>query len=246
MCLHAISATMRLKSPSSNPLSQIPIREASANGNLYDWYHALIDESRYLLFQSNHSLYTSKLSFDATFSFIEVITAVITALALLCKYIMGTFVDLALLMTILTLWSPVCDLENLLKFTSFTNSKSLSTIIHTGDIAAKLSSSLNSKSETFQSTFKVPDLVIKRYESLCELSKLLNNGLGEVLVPFILEGVFTYAINFNDILFLGEFSHGVVVFSFYAIFLLILQMASSICRKVNTLLENEYSGNLLI
>lgn len=225
---------MRVRNPSSNPLSQIPNREATTNGKFNDWYHALVDESRYVLFQSNESLYISKLSFKASFSFIEVITAAITACALVCKYIMGTFVDVSLLMTILTLWSPACDLENLLKFTSFTDSKSLSTVIQTADIAAKLSSNLNNKLDTFQKNFKVPELVIKQYESLRELSKLLNNALGEALIPFIFEGVFTYAINFNDILFLGEFGQGVVVFSFYAMFILIMQMGSSICRKVNT------------
>lgn len=208
--------------PTAYPLSQIPNRTPSSNGKLFDFYHNLLAESKYIFFQANDTVYNNELLSPAAFSLVEGATATFTGVALASKFIMGTFSDIGLLMVVLTLWSPVIDFDKLLKttFDALENT--------TGGSAASVPIKITSSDACTTGT----DFVLESYNYLRQLSKLLNEAFSSVLIPFILEGVFTYAINFSDILFLGKLSQGIVVFSFYLIFFLILQTSSRICQKV--------------
>ncbi|CAL8089698.1 unnamed protein product [Orchesella dallaii] len=216
---NATIALLRLINPTTFPLSQIPENIDSENGFFLGWYKSLVNESNYVFFQ--YSPYEHQFPPNLTYSSFEVVSAGITLFSLLCKFIMGTYVDLYMFMNILTLWSRVTRFTNLMRSTSL--------VI---DALGSEEIEPTSKFGKWEIRKAEVEKVVVYYQSLQQLSKLINDAIGEALIPFIGEGIFTYAINLKDVLFLGTLSRGVVVCVFYSVFFMTLMASSSICRQV--------------
>ncbi|CAL8147015.1 unnamed protein product [Orchesella dallaii] len=78
--------------------------EKSDTDSFQDWYWSLVSESRYVFFLSTDH----EQQFEPRiFSHFHCILAGFTLLSLLTKFIMGVFVDIFLLMNVLTLWARV-------------------------------------------------------------------------------------------------------------------------------------------
>lgn len=225
--LGVLLAFSRLITPSAFPMSHGSVVSLK-------WYDQIVACMRDLFFlNDNVPLPTSHKGnivvplqrYNATHSASEIAGTAITSVFLFCKYIMGTFSDLGLLILIFTLWSPASDFENLLELQV--------------SMSMSMSSALNDeKSEIEDGKRKeVPcintDFIISFYEHLRELAKMINTGFGQLLLSSIAEAVFTYAINFNYIIFfMGSLPEGFVICSFYVLFLSILFVSGSICQKV--------------
>lgn len=177
-----------------------------------EWYQLLLIES-WVSFTENDSVVSYCPS--------KILIATATAFVLLNKFMLGALSDVLLASAVLTLWSPVGDFEQLLQSTSHHDLTEV-------DEPPILPLPIQNKKirNNFGTT------VVTRFEELRKLSKLLSYAIGGTLISFIGEGMFTYAINFNHILFAGTTSQSLVVIYFYVDYVLILLTASDICRKV--------------
>jgi len=190
-----IAFTRLLNVPSAKPLGMMDSLEITETGLLNDFRHNLWVETKYMFFVKNGIEQSSQ---------IGLMLQSLTALALVCKFIMGGFSDLFILMNVLTLHNRVGQFEEI----------------------------LDAKYPDVKLQKLQIDMVLTNYEALQELAKLINKSVGDVFIYFIGEGIFAYAMALRDILGLETVGRAVVLGFYDAIVVWILIAAASICRKV--------------
>jgi len=223
-----IISLLRLQFPSMLALSEVKSRDGIGDGFLSEWYNKLVTESKYIFFLQNHACYRHFLPSCNNSTMIpqsataDAVLAGVTLVALCCKFIMGSFGDLIILMYGFSLSSRVEIFTTTLQTRFWRDNNDDGD--GTNDTKRKFEMKL------WRST-KAEENIVKAYKSLQLLAKLLNEAVGDSLIFFIGEGVFEYAMNSNTLFLLD--SRGIVRAYFYGCFVWFIYTACGVSRKVS-------------
>ncbi|CAL8093103.1 unnamed protein product [Orchesella dallaii] len=179
------------------------------------WFRRLVGEAHYTFFlvngtSRNNSPDLSQISSGDTF------LAIIQALIMQSRFITGFFVDLAILVNVLSLWAPASGFTNKIC--------SQISIIHEKDGDLPFDLGASTKTEL--------NYVLKQFEALKTLSTLIGEALGDAILPFIGEALFYYAIYFDDLLMTPDYVNRLVLIFFYCSAICILLFSAEVVRKI--------------
>ncbi|CAL8126124.1 unnamed protein product [Orchesella dallaii] len=217
-------ALSRLIVPTGGIVSLDPHPDHMFINSLATWYQALKYEAKSVLFIENLFL---KMNQDS-FGWVDILFMSIIIPGFVTKVITAYFSDLAILMHVLTLRSPVKEFIRLLKFEI---SLELMENIQISSLSRKLELCRNQISEQSMKALKL----IKKYEALKRLSLQLNESLGTTLFFYLGETIITYAIHFHILFnsFYGNALFGYAIAIFYGMTFSVFFCSSEICRQMN-------------
>lgn len=201
--------------------------------NSWDWspewlYRRLVAEARYTFFLSNSTTSMNTAPSLSEITPIDTFVAIIQGLSVQARFITGFFVDLCILVHIVTLWAPASGFAK--------NMYSQIPIIINSDES-------NLGKEVDQLPFEIlkpsqstvnEDLetVLKQYEALKTLSILVGEAIGDTIMPYIGEALFYYAIYFDSVIMTPDVVTRMVLMFFYISAFCILMFSAEIVRKV--------------
>jgi len=226
-----IVSILRLQHPSPVAYPEVAKQVGTFQGLSNVWYYGLLKEAKYTFFMENYDCYINPTtsSCDSTListfsSTIDGVVAGVMFTSLLCRFIMGSFGNLLVLMYVLTLSTSVTRFITTLKSQYWQTDIGRHLDVIKMKIKTRMVQAHNSERET--------RCILEAYESLRKLAKLLNNAFGDALICFLGEGLFLYAMNLNFILVL-EYRVVTRVY-FYAVFVWSLLAAAGIPAQVST------------
>jgi len=126
---------------------------------------------------------------------------------------LGCFVDIFILMNVLTLWSSVK------RFTKMLIPQ------YCGEIPHQVLQKFQSCTEA--------EKILEKYSLIQELSNLINQSVGDCLIFYIAEDVLAYAMSLKNFLSLDISAKTILQGFYYSISVSVLLASSIVCRKVN-------------
>lgn len=151
-------------------------------------------------------------------SFFDNTVAGLTAVNILFRIMAGFFLDLGILMCVLSLWAPSVGYVNSLLASIETVRSTEFSVDKTG---------------TVDENIKIPEnLVIQQFKQLKSLSALICEAIGGFLIPAISEVAFGYAIDFEEMILTEHAIRRFTDILFYASTSSTLVFAAETCRQV--------------
>ncbi|CAL8086588.1 unnamed protein product [Orchesella dallaii] len=190
------------------------------------WGRRLVAEARYSFFLSNESHLDQAPSSDEI-STLDGFLAVITGFTFQCRFIAGYFVDVGILLCVLTLWAPVSGFTGNIKKQISRKEEEIG-----DDGEYNNSESTVKRLHVHQNDDEDDEIVLKQYKALKQLTQLISEANGANILPFISEAVFGYAIYFEEVLITKDFSHRLIFLCFYFCAVSILVFSADVCRKM--------------
>lgn len=179
------------------------------------WHRRLVIESRYSYLISTGEGQQSQ---NISVSFFDNTVAGLTAVNILFRIMAGFFLDLGILMSVLSLWAPSVGYVN--------------SLIASIETMRSAEFSVDKKSEVDHS-LKIPEnLVIQQFKQLKSLSTSICEAIGGFLIPAISEVAFGYAIDFEEMILTEHAIRRFTDILFYVSTSSTLVFAAETCRKV--------------
>lgn len=200
------------------------------------WGRRLVAEARYAFFLSNETNLDYAPS-PEEISSLDIFLAIITGCTFQCRFIAGYFVDVGILLCVLSLWAPVTgfavSIRSQLKARGREDNE-FSDNETKGSSPPSQPPPLSHQADHIREELNRQETVMTQYKALKRLTELISQSCGATILPFISEAVFGYAIFFEDVLITRNMIHRIVLICFYFCAVNILIFSADVCRKVVT------------
>lgn len=191
--------------------------------NSWSWYRRLIEESQYsYLISTTNDLPSPETD---TISFWKNFVAILTAFNIQFRIIAGFYIELAVLICVLSLWAPV--LGYITTIDGYIEAKKCA------EFASSQSQDVAVADDRNEFVVKIDEnMVISQFKLLKCLSTLICEAIGGVLVFSITEVAFGYAIDFEEAILTTDPMRRFINVLFFVSTSSTFIFAAEICRKV--------------
>lgn len=152
----------------------------------------------------------------------DIFLTVVNVISIQVRFITGFFVDLFILIHVMTLWAPVSGFNNLMYSQISNCAKGYLTAGETPRQTGHQRKILEMEVA----------LGLNQFDALKTLSYLIEEAIGDVILPYFLEALFYYALFFESFIFTRDIVKRLVLTFFYTSALCILTFSSEIVKKV--------------
>lgn len=204
--------------------------EKNLSGRTLTWWSGMVEQGKYNLFLNNN-----------TGPVIEVFVGVLTASGMLWRHLIGTCVDATLLLVAITVWLPVRPFAEYLRGLT----------VHRRD------KKIEDDCKCSNIFIVVPDKHVQnpnwieiqeKYETLMELTNVINDYFGLSICFFVLETILYYCTNSSHILFHDNFPdwHLIITVLYYLLVIgAALVLSADVPKQVCDLHQFHHSGKIM-
>ncbi len=201
------------------------------------WGRRLVAEARYAFFLANETNIDYAPEPDEISS-LDIFLAIITGCTFHCRFIAGYFVDVGILLCVLSLWAPVTgfavNIRSQLKARGRMDNQFSNNETKQSSPPTSQPPPLSHQADHLREELNRQETVMTQYKALKRLTELISQSCGATILPFISEAVFGYAIFFEDVLITTNVIHRIVLICFYFCAVNILIFSADVCRKVRS------------